>query len=72
MVEALLRWRDPVRGMIPPAEFIPIAEESGMIQTLGARVLHDACRQIAEWHRQVCRCVFRSTWSVQQLEHESC
>ena len=38
-VEALLRWRDPVRGIIGPAEFIPVAEESGMIQTLGARVL---------------------------------
>ena len=50
-VEALLRWRDPVRGVIPPTEFIPIAEESGMIQALGARVLRDACRQVVAWHR---------------------
>src|SRR5256885_15884014 len=50
-VEALLRWRDPERGVISPAEFIPIAEESGMIQALGARVLRAACRQLMVWHR---------------------
>jgi predicted signal transduction protein with EAL and GGDEF domain len=50
-VEALMRWRDPSRGVIPPSEFIPIAEESGMIQALGARVLRDACRQLVAWHR---------------------
>src|SRR2546423_13221651 len=44
-VEALLRWRDPERGVVLPAEFIPIAAESGMIQALGERLLHDACRQ---------------------------
>ena len=71
-VEALLRWRDPVRGIIPPAEFIPIAEESGMIQTLGARVLHDACRQVAEWHRQGMPLRLSVNLSVQQLQHESC
>src|SRR5262249_19570883 len=51
-VEALLRWRDPLRGVIPPSEFVAIAEESGMILALGARVLRDACRQVVRWHRQ--------------------
>src|SRR6185437_13308332 len=51
-VEVLLRWRDPERGIVLPSEFIPIAEESGMIHDLGARVLRDACRQVVQWHRQ--------------------
>ena len=71
-VEALLRWRDPVRGIIPPSEFIPIAEESGMIQALGARVLRDACRQVARWHRQGMTLRLSVNLSVQQLQHDSC
>ena len=70
-VEALLRWRDPERGIIGPAEFIPIAEESGMIQALGARVLRDACRQMKEWHRQGMQLRLSVNLSVQQLQHES-
>ncbi len=71
-VEALLRWRDPVRGVIPPTEFIPIAEESGMIQALGAKVLRDACRQVAQWHRMGMMLRLSVNLSVQQLQHDSC
>ncbi|MCX8087160.1 MAG: EAL domain-containing protein [Rhodocyclaceae bacterium] len=47
--EALLRWTHPTRGAIPPLQFIPIAEETGLIGALGAWVLEAACRQIAAW-----------------------
>jgi diguanylate cyclase (GGDEF)-like protein len=70
-VEALLRWRDPERGVIGPAEFIPIAEESGMIQALGARVLRDACRQLMIWHRQNMMLRLSVNLSVQQLQHDN-
>ena len=70
-VEALLRWRDPERGIIGPSEFIPVAEESGMIQALGARVLRDACRQVAQWHRQDMPLRLSVNLSVQQLQHDS-
>jgi diguanylate cyclase (GGDEF)-like protein len=71
-VEALLRWRDPERGIIGPNEFIPIAEESGMILTLGARVLRDACRQVMSWHRQNMLLRLAVNLSVQQLQHDNC
>ena len=48
-VEALLRWRHPQRGNISPADFIPIAEDSGLIVPIGLQVLEQACTQMARW-----------------------
>jgi diguanylate cyclase (GGDEF)-like protein len=48
-VEALIRWKHPVRGTIQPNDFIPLLEETGMIVEIGAWVLREACRQAAEW-----------------------
>jgi diguanylate cyclase (GGDEF)-like protein/PAS domain S-box-containing protein len=50
-VEALLRWRHPERGFIPPAQFVPIAEDTGLILPIGQWVLREACRQSHEWLR---------------------
>jgi diguanylate cyclase (GGDEF)-like protein len=49
-VEALLRWRHPERGIVPPGAFIPLAEETQLMPTLGRWVLEAACRQAGRWH----------------------
>jgi diguanylate cyclase (GGDEF)-like protein len=48
-VESLVRWRHPTRGIVPPIEFIPIAEEAGLIERLSEFVLRESLRQVAEW-----------------------
>lgn len=57
--EALLRWKHPLRGLVPPDQFIPLAERTGLILSMGNWVLDEACRQMSEWRSRG----FRS-WSI--------
>ncbi len=52
-VEALCRWRHPERGLVPPADFIPVAEEAGLIDAVGSLVLRKACADFVGWRRDM-------------------
>jgi diguanylate cyclase (GGDEF)-like protein len=71
--EALVRWRHPERGLVPPGEFLPVLVETGLIVRLGRWVIAEVCRQLAEWGPDVA-CVAvnlsdREFWSTGLLEY---
>ena len=68
-VEALIRWNSPERGMIPPLQFIPLAEETGLIVPIGAWVLRTACRQAKTWLSQGNPLVMAVNISARQFQH---
>ena len=71
-VEALVRWQHPTRGRVPPTEFIGVAEETGLMPSIGAWVLNEACRQVAVWNieqgQQIRVAVNVSVYQVMQNE----
>jgi diguanylate cyclase (GGDEF)-like protein len=69
-IEALIRWRHPTRGVIPPDSFIPIAEDTGLIVPIGRWVLHTACEQAALWWRQGRQLSISVNVSARQLERD--
>jgi diguanylate cyclase (GGDEF)-like protein len=70
-IEALLRWRHPLRGTVSPAVFVPLAEESGEILAIGRWVLRTACEQAAVWRRRHRELGVSVNVSGRQLEHDS-
>jgi diguanylate cyclase (GGDEF)-like protein/PAS domain S-box-containing protein len=70
-VEALIRWKHPQRGMVSPAEFIPVAEQTGLILPLGAWVLKAACEQLVAWsaNRETQRLTMAVNVSARQFKH---
>jgi EAL domain-containing protein (putative c-di-GMP-specific phosphodiesterase class I) len=72
-VEALIRWTDPLRGMVPPAEFIPLAEETGLILPIGQWVLETACKQLALWanHPEMAHLIIAVNVSARQFHQDN-
>jgi len=68
-VEALVRWQHPVDGLVPPDDFIPVAESGGLIVALGATVLEQACRQGVRWHAEGLRLHVAVNLSTRQVAH---
>jgi diguanylate cyclase (GGDEF)-like protein/PAS domain S-box-containing protein len=69
--EALVRWNDPQRGLVSPAEFIPIAEETGLIGEIGEWVLNETCRQGKIWLDQGHRLTLAVNLSAHQVRHQN-
>ncbi len=67
-MEALVRWRHPVRGVVPPATFVPLAEETGLILPIGQLVLMEACRQVAQWNAGAHELSLTVNLSARQLQ----
>ncbi len=70
--EALVRWQHPERGFVSPAEFIPLAEETGLIVAIGEQVVRQACQQTRAWHEQfphMTPLTISVNLSVKQLQH---
>ena len=68
--EALIKWKSDKHGMVPPAKFIPLLEDSGMIIDVGEWVLRTACRQIKQWDREPAKFPVAVNLSLMQLRHK--